>query len=96
MAQALRAHITKDMISMKKTSKGGWRDGSGSRALAALPVPPGFSPSTHKGITTTIIPVLEDPLPSSGLFGNCMYVVHIHVNKTHKYKVKINKISKNK
>lgn len=46
------------------------------RALRILPEDPGLVPSTHMAALNHLTPVLGDLMPSSGLQGNCMHMVH--------------------
>ena len=53
------------------------------RVLAALAEDLGMIPSIHKGSQLSMTPVLEDTMPSSGLYRNCMHrCTYTHTGKT--------------
>ena len=57
-------------------SFGGWRDGGSERAIAVLTGIWVLFPAPAR-VLITICPVLENLMPSSGLCGYCIHMVHI-------------------
>lgn len=56
------------------------------RALAALSEDVGSGPSTQVAVPTV---GNRDLITSSGLYGHCMHVVHVHRQNIHIHKMKI-------